>query len=532
MEIAKVKVTGTRAYATEALDIPQGIVGATVSFDFGPEWAGLTKNVVFVGVTDKEILNIQDSVYLPPEVVSAPNIIVKVGVVGVDANKKMAIPTLWADLGAVKPATPVDMGYDPTLPIWAQLLGMIGDLRNLNTEDKSSLVAAVNEAMQNGGGAGGYYTPVVTQPTANTMQISFVPSVATMPDVKPVTITLPGSNSGQNPTGGGGWTTEQIDLLDSLLSNISFNSENGGAIADMLIASLRSGASSGGGSGDSGGDSGGETEPDNPTVETYTITRYLTGCTSSSSISSVVGGTEHSETLTPADGYTFDGATVSVTMGGEDITDNAYSDGVLNIASVTGNIAIIAVAVNIDAPIYEISEPITYDGTEATSVDTGIAIWETERDWSIVADVVNNGGNVDYSVFVVSNPENRYGNPMLRLAATANNPIKVYVNGTAKSLGNAIWFSEKPGNTAKVIMTHTADSGKVVVAYRETNIAGKTDAGEGMEVVPSDVWVNSESSLVIGSTINGSIASSGFTLNDFKIYKRALTADEISAYLA
>ena len=201
MEIAKVKVTGTRAYTTEALDIPQGIVGATVSFEFGPEWAGLTKNVVFVGAKDVEILGIQDSVYLPPEVVSTSNIIVRVGVVGVDGNKKMVIPTLWADLGAVKPAAPVDMGYDPTLPIWAQLLVMIGDLRNLNTDDKSNLVAAVNEAMQNGGGgSGGYYTPVVTQPTANTMQIFFVPSVATMPAVEPVTITLPGSNSGQNPT--------------------------------------------------------------------------------------------------------------------------------------------------------------------------------------------------------------------------------------------------------------------------------------------------------------------------------------------
>lgn len=204
MVIGKIKVTGTRAYTIEALDIPQGIVGATVSFDFSEDWAGLKKNVVFIGAKDVEILDIQDSVNLPPEVVAAQNVIVKVGVVGVNANKKMVIPTLWADLGTVKPGAPVDMGYDPTLPIWAQLLSMIGDLRNLNTVDKSNLVAAVNEVMSNSGGgngagAGGYYTPVVTQPTANTMMVSFVPSVATMPAVEPVTITLPGSDSGQNP---------------------------------------------------------------------------------------------------------------------------------------------------------------------------------------------------------------------------------------------------------------------------------------------------------------------------------------------
>ena len=200
MVIGKINVTGTMAYTTEALDIPQGIIGAEVVFDFSADWAGLKKNVVFVGAKDVEILDIHDSVNLPPEVVSATNINVRVGVVGLDANKKLVIPTLWADLGTVKPAAPVDMGYDPTLPIWAQLMGMIGDLRNLNTEDKSDLVAAVNEVMRNGGGgAGGYYTPIVTQPTANTMQIAFAPSVATMPAVEPVTITLPGSDSGQNP---------------------------------------------------------------------------------------------------------------------------------------------------------------------------------------------------------------------------------------------------------------------------------------------------------------------------------------------
>lgn len=46
---------------------------------------------------------------------------------------------------------------------------------------------------------GGYYTPGVTQPTADTMQISFAPSKSDMPAVNPVTVNLPVSeNSGQN----------------------------------------------------------------------------------------------------------------------------------------------------------------------------------------------------------------------------------------------------------------------------------------------------------------------------------------------
>ena len=46
---------------------------------------------------------------------------------------------------------------------------------------------------------GGHYTPVVTQPTTDTMQISFAPSKPDMPAVNTVTVNLPVSeNSGQN----------------------------------------------------------------------------------------------------------------------------------------------------------------------------------------------------------------------------------------------------------------------------------------------------------------------------------------------
>ena len=155
MEIAKVKVYGTQAVTVSAGDIPVGIIGATVSLEFSPEWAGLTKNVMFLGAKDVAMLDVQDSVYLPPEVVSAANLNVKMGICGVDANKKMVIPTLWADLGVVKPGTPVSLGYDPQLPVWAQLLGMIGDLRNLTTKARDNLVNAINEAALSGGGGGG-----------------------------------------------------------------------------------------------------------------------------------------------------------------------------------------------------------------------------------------------------------------------------------------------------------------------------------------------------------------------------------------
>lgn len=74
-------------------------------------------------------------------------------------------------------------------------------------------------------------------------------------------------------------------------------------------------------------------------IEKYTITRNLNGCTSSSDITKILGLQAHTETFTANEGYKMEGAKVSVTMGGVDISD-CYADGTLTINSVTGNIFI------------------------------------------------------------------------------------------------------------------------------------------------------------------------------------------------
>lgn len=79
-------------------------------------------------------------------------------------------------------------------------------------------------------------------------------------------------------------------------------------------------------------------------IVTYTITRNLIGCTSTSTVTSVNEGIAHSETITANSGYTLDEATVSITMDDIDISSN-YVDGVLTIDSVTGNIVISVSAV-------------------------------------------------------------------------------------------------------------------------------------------------------------------------------------------
>ena len=76
------------------------------------------------------------------------------GVYGVDAENNIVIPTIWADLGIVRDSAQSsgDATTDPSLPVWAQIQGMIGNLDDLDTDAKSSLVAAINEALTKGGG--------------------------------------------------------------------------------------------------------------------------------------------------------------------------------------------------------------------------------------------------------------------------------------------------------------------------------------------------------------------------------------------
>ena len=82
--------------------------------------------------------------------------------------------------------------------------------------------------------------------------------------------------------------------------------------------------------------------PSDVDIPTYTVTNNLTGCTTSNSAISVDGGSAYAATLTPNSGYAM--TTLTVTMGGVDITSSAVSNNAISIASVTGNVVITALA--------------------------------------------------------------------------------------------------------------------------------------------------------------------------------------------
>lgn len=110
-------------------------------------------------------------------------------------------------------------------------------------------------------------------------------------------------------------------------------------------------------------------EPDD--AGTFRVAQNLTNVTSSFSGTTVDSGASLTATLTPASGYTL--GTVTVTMNGIDITEEAYSAGTVTISSVTANVVITATGVEVE------THTITQTLTNVTSSlsDTTIADGET-----------------------------------------------------------------------------------------------------------------------------------------------------------
>lgn len=135
--------------------LTSGMVGQPIEFEYSPDFDGLTLTAVFTnGKTTVDVLNPGNQCVIPHEVLDAVGTLVKVGIYAVRGNE-LVIPTVYATIGIVlKGADPSgDVSADPTLPVWAQIQGVIGNLNDLNTEAKNNLVAAINEAAQTGSGS-------------------------------------------------------------------------------------------------------------------------------------------------------------------------------------------------------------------------------------------------------------------------------------------------------------------------------------------------------------------------------------------
>ena len=147
MEKLKIYVSGADIHVTVLGKLTAGMVGAKVLFSFTPEWSGLLKTAVFKGSgVSKDRILTGNTVEIPPECIAKRSTL-QVGVYGHLADGTIVIPTVMCNgveiAAGTKPSGDTQSGYTPEK--WAQMLGMIGDLSHLTTEDRSTLVAAINE---------------------------------------------------------------------------------------------------------------------------------------------------------------------------------------------------------------------------------------------------------------------------------------------------------------------------------------------------------------------------------------------------
>ena len=123
-----------------------------VSFEFRTEdWNSLAKTIVFRGgeTSIDVVADATNKVAVPSEMLAMDiGNAIEVSVYGSNGDG-VILCSDWLQLFHIEDgADPSgDESTDPTLPIWAQILDMIGSLDELETTGKSNLVAAVNETV-------------------------------------------------------------------------------------------------------------------------------------------------------------------------------------------------------------------------------------------------------------------------------------------------------------------------------------------------------------------------------------------------
>ena len=122
----------------------------------------------------------------------------------------------------------------------------------------------------------------------------------------------------------------------------------------------------------------------------YTVTNTLTNVITNNDATKVVSGKEYTAMLTPVSGYT--NMSVTVMMGGTDITSTSYLNGVITITEVTGDILITATGLS------TITVTITGSGDSKKCY----AIINGTKQYSAGTHEVNAGYTITFGVFGTS----------------------------------------------------------------------------------------------------------------------------------
>lgn len=186
----------------------------------------------------------------------------------------------------------------------------------------------------------------------------------------------------------------------------------------------------------------------------YSVTNHLTNCTNGNGATQAVQGGSYSATISANTGYEL--SSVTVTMGGTDISSSAVSGGNISIANVTGDIVITAMATEIQT---EPTEPTNFAEPNATN----------KTDWSIWCNDARFGSDGSYRELTGKNN-----------AVTNYIPIEVgdvlYITGmniptTGTSMNQGLLFADanKDICSASYLLWYIDDTGNDYIDMTSTD---------------------------------------------------------------
>lgn len=123
-----------------------GMVGAQVEFVFDEAWDGLQKTAVFrAGKLVKPVENINSTANIPVEVLQKASETLEVGVYGCSEDGELVIPTVYVKACTIYDGAEPSGSISEVIPVYIGLKNSIGNLANLYTSAKDSLVSAINQ---------------------------------------------------------------------------------------------------------------------------------------------------------------------------------------------------------------------------------------------------------------------------------------------------------------------------------------------------------------------------------------------------
>ena len=261
--------------------------------------------------------------------------------------------------------------------------------------------------------------------------------------------------------------------------------------------------------------------------QSYSVTNTLTGCTSSNSSTVAYENESYSATITADTDYTI--SSVSVTMGGTDITSTAWNSetGAISIASVTGNIAITAVATS--PVLYSLAQPYIASGESDNYINTNLYLAQTDQSFTLVCyvkfdlDAHSMGGNK--IIVYLGKPTD---NAQFHFDITTGG-YGVYCPGVGSGKTPANYNHKQ---NIKVVIWHTAGELTInskIKYFDQEDPSATNRTFSGSTTLSS--FTACENPLYIGKRADNYGICNSLTVQSLKVFNYVMDSTEIDAYI-